>query len=230
LSKISIIIPTLNEATTLDATLRCAQTGANIEIIVVDGGSQDHTVECARSRGLKVILSPQPGRAAQMNAGAAIATGDLLLFLHADTHLPPDYDRHVRAILSQPQVIAGAFALSIDAPLPSLRWVEKMVNARSRFLQLPYGDQALFLKTSVFEQLGGFPDLPIMEDFEFVRQLKRHGKIAIASVAVLTSPRRWLKLGVFRTTLINQAIVLGYFLGVPPVQLRQWYKGIRNSH
>lgn len=230
MSKLSIIIPTLNEATTLDKTLRCAQTNPTVEIIVVDGGSQDRTVEIARSRGAKVIISPQPGRAAQMNAGAAIATGDVLLFLHADTHLPPEYETIVRATLAQPQVIAGAFKLKIDAPLPSLRWVERTVNARSRFLQLPYGDQAIFLKTSTFKQLGGFPELPIMEDFELVRQLKRRGKIAIAPVAVLTSPRRWLKLGVFKTTAINQAIVLGYFLGIPPIQLRGWYSNVQTMN
>ncbi|MDY6783690.1 MAG: TIGR04283 family arsenosugar biosynthesis glycosyltransferase [Cyanobacteriota bacterium] len=228
MSKISIVIPTLNEARTLEKTIDRAQTGSNVEIIVVDGGSQDPTVEIARSRGVQTIVSPQPGRAAQMNAGGAIATGNILLFLHADTHLPPEYDKAVRAALSQPHVVAGAFELNIDSSLPSLRWVEKMVSARSRFLQLPYGDQALFLQTSLFEELGGFPNFPIMEDFEFVRHLKRRGKIAIVPTAVLTSPRRWLKLGVFRTTFINQAIVFGYFLGIPPTQLRRWYRGIRH--
>jgi rSAM/selenodomain-associated transferase 2 len=221
---ISIIIPTLNEATQIAKTLQNAQTANDIEIIIVDAGSQDNTIECAQSLGVKVLISPQPGRAAQMNCGATQATGDILLFLHADTQLPPHYDCFIREALAQPGVIAGAFHLGIDSPESRLRWVEKMVSVRSRFLQLPYGDQALFLTRETFITCGGFPDLPIMEDFEFVRCLKRQGKIILLPASVTTSARRWQKLGVFKTTIINQIIVLGYFLGVSPQQLRDWYR------
>ncbi|MGD2180872.1 TIGR04283 family arsenosugar biosynthesis glycosyltransferase [Lusitaniella coriacea] len=221
---LSVIIPALNEAATLLKTLHYTQIGADLEIIVVDGGSEDNTIELAQNAGVKVISSPKTGRAQQMNAGAAIATGDILLFLHADTHLPLGYDEMIREALSHPKTIAGAFELAIDGKGLPLRWVEKMVNARSRVLQFPYGDQALFLKTSVFLELGGFPNLPIMEDFEFIRQLKGQGRITILPAKVLTSGRRWQKLGVFKTTLINQTIILGYFLGVPPTTLRRWYR------
>lgn len=162
-----------------------------------------------------------------MNLGALSATGNILLFLHADTRLPQSFDKMVYHALSAPecdkQPVAGAFALSIDAPLQSLRVVEWGVNWRSRWLQMPYGDQAIFIKSSVFHQIGGFPDLPIMEDFELMRRLRQQGRIALISVPVVTSARRWLKLGVWQTTLINQLTIAAYFLGIPPQQIARWY-------
>ena len=221
--KISIIIPVLNEANTINAVLARILGASNVEVIVVDGGSQDETVALAQSVGVKVIAVTS-GRASQMNAGAAVATGSILLFLHADTHLPPAFDTLVRQVLQNTGAIAGAFELRIDAELWGIRLIEKMVNLRSRFLSLPYGDQAIFLKASIFKEIGGFPNLPIMEDFELMRRLKRYGKIAIAPAPVVTSGRRWQKLGVVKTTLINQLIIIGYFLGVPPAKLARWYR------
>ncbi|HBL58153.1 MAG TPA: glycosyltransferase [Cyanobacteria bacterium UBA8803] len=221
--KISIIIPVLNEANTIGVVLARLADACHGEIIVVDGGSRDETVAIARSLGAKVITAPL-GRASQMNAGAAVASGDILLFLHADTCLPDRFDGWVHQLLKYPKTIAGAFELRIEASMPGLRLIEKMVNWRSRFLSMPYGDQAIFLKAKVFQEMGGFPDLPIMEDFELIRRLKRHGRIAIAPSAVVTSGRRWEKLGVAKTTLINQLIIAGYYLGVPPTQLVRWYK------
>jgi rSAM/selenodomain-associated transferase 2 len=165
-----------------------------------------------------------------MNFGAQVATGDILLFLHADTCLPPGFDGLVRAALSpDPQSarkppIAGAFLLKIDANAWNMRGVEWGVKWRSRVLQMPYGDQALFLRADTFHKIGGFPALPIMEDFELVRRLKRMGNIAIVSEPVVTSARRWLQRGVFATTLINQMVVLGYLLGVDGERLRQFYR------
>jgi rSAM/selenodomain-associated transferase 2 len=159
-----------------------------------------------------------------MNAGAAVATGEILLFLHADTHLPTQFERLVRQALQNAGTVAGAFELKIDAQLRGLRLVERMVNVRSRFLSMPYGDQAIFLKATVFHEIGGFPDLPIMEDFELMLRLKRLGRITIVPAPVLTSGRRWQKLGVVKTTLINQLIIAGYFLGIPPAQLVRWYR------
>lgn len=224
--KISIVIPVLNEAPTISQVISIAQTARNVEITVVDGGSSDRTPEIAKSLGVRVVFTT-PGRATQMNAGAAAATGDILLFLHADTHLPEGFDTCVRQALAKPGTVGGAFELKIDAPLPSLRLVEKGVNCRSHFLQMPYGDQAIFLKTATFNQIGGFPDLPVMEDFEFVRRLKKQGRIEILPQPVLTSARRWQQLGVLKTTAINQIVIIAYFLGVSPDRLAIWYKDKR---
>ncbi|KZL50279.1 glycosyltransferase [Nodularia spumigena CENA596] len=221
--KISIIIPTFNEAANLENAIASTQPSTNVELIVVDGGSQDDTVSIAQSLGVKVISSP-PGRAVQMNAGAMAARGDILLFLHADTRLPAGFDSMVRSALQQPQTVAGAFSLRIDADYWALRWVEKGVNWRSHFYQMPYGDQAIFLTTEIFQKIGNFPNLPIMEDFELIRRLKRTGKIPIIPVPVITSARRWLKKGVFQTTLLNQIVITAYFLGVSPERIRSWYR------
>lgn len=223
---ISIIMPTLNEAKNLPRTLNALQTIPSVDVIVVDGGSVDDTVTVAAAWGATVIISPLLERAYQMNLGAAAAEGDILLFLHADTCLPNGFDRWVRQTLTQPNVIAGAFELAIDGQTLGLRLVEWGVHLRSHGCQMPYGDQALFLTAETFRAIGGFPALPIMEDFEMMRRLKRRGRIAIAPAAVLTSGRRWQKLTVFRTTLINQGIILGYLLGISPVRLAHWYRSL----
>lgn len=220
---ISVIIPVLNEAERLAIVLENIRAKAELETIVVDGGSQDATVDVAKSFGVKVIPT-LPGRAQQMNQGAISASGNILLFLHGDTLLPPDFAVLVRQTLAKPGVVAGAFELGIDAQGWQLRLVEWLVKWRSRLLQLPYGDQAIFLKSSTFQAMGGFPELPIMEDFELIRRLQRVGKIAIAPASVITSGRRWQKLGVVRTTLINQGVILAYFLGVSPTTIVRWYR------
>lgn len=220
--RISVIIPTLNEAPALTTVLSAGICFADVEIIVVDGGSQDQTVELARSNGWKVLSSPT-GRARQMNAGAAAACGEILLFLHADTRLPEGFDDHVRLILSRPGVVAGAFRLRIDSPKLGLRIIEKLANWRSRRWQMPYGDQALFLSAEEFRSMSGFPDVPLMEDVEFVRRLRKQGRIDIASVPVITSARRWEEIGVWKTTLINQLCLWSYLLGVKPSRMERWY-------
>lgn len=220
---LSIIIPVLNEASRLGTTLRRAQQATDVEIIVVDGGSQDQTLAVAQSfLGVKVV-STAPGRAQQMNAGAQTAAGNVLLFLHGDTLLPENYLEQVQTLL-KPGVVAGAFALKISGSMRGLGLVERLVGWRSRSCQLPYGDQALFLPAALFHELGGFADLPIMEDFELVSRLRKRGKIAISPTAVITSGRRWQKLGVLRTTLINQLILVGYRLGISPRRLARWYR------
>jgi rSAM/selenodomain-associated transferase 2 len=223
--RISIIIPALNEARNLPSVLQAMQAATQVEVVVVDGGSTDRTSAVAAAGGARVIESA-PGRSHQMNQGAAVATGPLLLFLHADTRLPQGFEHTIRDTLAQPGVVAGAFQLAIDGQGQGLRWVEWGVNLRSRYLQLPSGDQGIFLTAAAFHQLGGFPDLPRMEDFELVRRLRPLGRIAIAPRAVVTSDRRWRSLGILRTTLANQAMVVGYLLGVDPQQLARWYRGL----
>ncbi len=221
---LSVIIPVLNEANIIERMIESLQVSSTeiTEIIVVDGGSSDQTVALAKALGVRVIAA-ELGRAAQMNAGAAAATGEILLFLHADSRLPDQFAVAVQAALAQPQAVAGAFELQIDAPEASLRWIERGVNWRSRWLQLPYGDQAIFLKATTFRQLGGFAALPIMEDFELMQRLRKLGKVVIVPAAVITSARRWQKLGILKTTVINQLVILAYFLGVSPEQLGRWY-------
>ena len=225
---ISIIIPVLNEAGIIRSTLQKLQRQSNLksfdlEIILVDGGSKDNTVNIARDLGVEVITATG-GRSAQMNAGANIAGGNILLFLHVDTQLPPDFDSLVKQALDRPSVIAGAFELAIDGEEKSLRLVEILVKLRSRLFSLPYGDQAIFITKQDFIEVGGFANLPIMEDFELIQRLKRRGKIAIAPATVTTSGRRWQKLGVGQTTIINQLVIAGYYLGVSPAKLSKFYR------
>ena len=229
--RISVVIPTLNEAANIKETVRLAQNARNVEVVVVDGGSRDDTTEIAGRLGA-LVLAAEASRARQMNVGAATATGDILLFLHADTRLPEGYDGQVRGALSQPGAVAGAFALGIDSPLPSLRIMEFVANWRSRYLQKPYGDQALFLAAETFRTVCGYPDLPIMEDFELVSRLKKKGRIVVLSASVTTSARRWLHFGVWKTWFVNQAAITAYFLGIAPGTIARFYnreKGITNK-
>jgi rSAM/selenodomain-associated transferase 2 len=223
-SRISIIIPVLNESANLQWAIESTQPSDNIEVIVVDGGSSDDTCQVAVKLGVKLIVSPA-GRSRQMNLGAAAATGDILLFLHGDSRLPLGFDRLIRQVMGGNDVqIAGAFRLGIDAPQRSFRWVERGVNWRSQVCQMPYGDQGIFLQAKVFNEIGGFPDLPIMEDFELIRRLRQRGKISIVPQPVITSARRWLQKGILKTTLINQLMVWGYLGGVNPARLVELYR------
>jgi len=219
--RISVIIPARNEAGVIAAAIDRAGEGAPREIIVADGGSSDGTAAVAESHGARVVGSAA-GRGRQMNHGAAAATGDMLLFLHADTLLPAGYERHVVAVLQQDGVSAGAFELSIDAPHRSFRVIERAVNWRSRRLGMPYGDQAIFVQAAMFRRACGFPDVAAMEDFELVRRLRTMGRVAIAPARVVTSARRWLCCGVWRTTALNQLCVAAYLMGVSVERIAAW--------
>lgn len=219
---LSIIIPTLNEESKLSDTLTRLQRASSIETIVVDGGSQDRTCQIARQFGTR-LLEVSGGRAAQQNAGAALAKGELLLFLHADTLLPYGYDELIRSALEPPGNVAGAFRFKTDHPGKVLRVVEIFANLRSYLLKLPYGDQGLFMEKRVFHEIGGFSPMPIMEDFELVLRLRRRGRVVTLNSAVLTSGRRWQQFGVLRTTLINQIMILVFFAGLSSTKLKAIY-------
>jgi rSAM/selenodomain-associated transferase 2/rSAM/selenodomain-associated transferase 1 len=225
-SRVSVIIPALNEAAKITDTLESVNAGRPHEVILVDGGSTDGTPDIAKQLGALILKSP-PGRARQMNAGAASATGEILLFLHADTQLPPDWIQPVTRSLQKPGVAAGAFRFKISGTFPGKSLVEGTTNWRSRRLQNPYGDQGVFMRRALFEALGGYADMPIMEDFDLVRRLRRRGRVDTLEEAATTSGRRWQALGVFRTTLVNHAVVTGYHLGVSPAKLARLYRGSR---
>ena len=220
---ISVIIPAINEADNIANTIESIGPGDKKEVIVVDGGSNDDTVGIAKSLGTRVITSAPP-RARQMNQGAAEATGDVLLFLHADTRMPERFEEFVLNSFKQPGTVAGAFELRIDSDIPALRLIERLANWRSRCLKTPYGDQAIFILSRVFHQVGGFPDIAIMEDFELIRRLRKQGEIATLPVPVSTSPRRWQNLGILKTTLINQLVIATYFMGVAPEVIARRYR------
>jgi rSAM/selenodomain-associated transferase 2 len=218
-----VIIPTLNEAGHIDRVLAEVTRGNRVEVIVVDGGSGDATRAQAAAHGVRVSRCPA-GRARQMNQGAALAQGDLFFFLHADSRLPVGYDDIIRRTLAHDRVAAGAFSFGIDADSPGLRFIASWANLRSRCLGLPYGDQGLFLSAERFQSCGGFPDISIMEDVVMVHRLRKTGRIITVPQRIQTSSRRWERLGVLQTTLINQAIVLGFLLGIPTEHLAFWYR------
>jgi uncharacterized protein len=225
---LSVIIPALNEAAHISSTLNRIPKSAEVEVILVDGASRDATRELAVSWGARVLSSTR-GRARQMNKGADQAKGEFLLFLHADTLLPDRFLNYVVQTLSLPGVSAGAFRLKLDPILPGLQLIEHLANWRAQTRQLPYGDQAIFIRTDRFRDIGGFTEMPFMEDVDLIRRLRRQGRIAIAPVPVITSSRRWLNSGVWKTTLKNQIALAGYWSGISPTRLARWYHKGRKS-
>ena len=219
---ISVIVPTLNEKACLAATLDALVLASGDELIVVDAGSTDGTPDIARRYSCRFYRGPR-GRAQQMNFGARHACGDILLFLHADTRLPPDGLDAVRNALQQPGTVGGAFRLVITPATPALRLVAWGTNLRSRFGGLPYGDQALFVPRRVFEELGGYDDVPFMEDIRLVQALRRRGRLTLLPQSAATSGRRWQRDGVLLTTARNIVLMTLYFCGVQPATLKRWY-------
>jgi rSAM/selenodomain-associated transferase 2 len=219
--RISIIIPTLNEAVELPETL--VHTIGAYEVIIADGGSTDDTVAIAQKNGCKITTAR--GRGNQMNAGAALSTGDILVFLHADTYLPANWTDPILQTLSHTENTLGAFRLEIRAKSKSLSFMARIANWRSKWLKSPYGDQAFFIHRDYFYTLGQFEDVPIMDDYLLVRRAAKMGPIILAPDSVSTSARRWQKRGILRTFLINQLVIIGYYCGVPLSRLAQLYRG-----
>lgn len=224
--RVSVIIPTLNEATGIVQTIHQVRQAGACEILVVDGGSEDGTPELARPLADRV-LSAARGRARQMNAGARAATGDVVLFLHADTILPAAFPALLARSLRDPRVVGGRFDVRLDAAGWPFRLIETLMNVRSRWTKIATGDQAIFVRRNVFLALGGYPEIPLMEDVELSRRLKRVGELACLRARVTTSARRWRRDGIVRTIILMWTLRLGHFLGVPAAQLKAFYADTR---
>jgi rSAM/selenodomain-associated transferase 2 len=223
--RVSIIVPVLDEESAIAATLENLQSFP-AEVVVVDGGSSDLTAQIARQMQVKVIASSR-GRARQMNAGAAAAAGDILLFLHADTRLPASAIEDVMAALEDSRYTGGRFDLKLDDERAIFKLIGFLISLRSRLSKIATGDQAIFVRRRVFEAMGGFREIPILEDVDFCRRLKQTGKVACLRSRVVTSARRWQKDGVVRTIVLMWLLKFLFLIGVSPFKLKRFYAEIR---
>ncbi len=218
---ISVVVPAIDEAEEIEAALTSVGSDPSVDSIVVDGGSRDDTAERARACGARVLTGPR-GRALQMNRGAQDATGSILLFLHADTRLPRGWPDEVRRAI-RAGAVGGRFDVVLRGRHPLLRVVAAGMNLRSRLSGISTGDQAIFVRREVFERMGGFEPIALMEDVALTRRLKREGRLAPLRVKVDTSGRRWEAHGPIRTILLMYALRLAYAVGVPPDRIARWY-------
>lgn len=223
---ISVIVPVLNEEKTIAATLRALAPLQPYETIVVDGGSQDRTRALAAEFTVKVIAAER-GRARQMNRGAREASGEVLLFLHADTRLPATAFADIAVALGDRPYVGGRFDVALDGRHWMLPVVARLISYRSRVSKVGTGDQALFVRREVFQRMGGFPDIPLMEDIAFCRALKHLGPVACLRSRVVTSARRWEADGVWRTIIRMWTLKLLYLIGVSPLRLKRFYADTR---
>jgi rSAM/selenodomain-associated transferase 2 len=221
-SAVSVIVPALDEEERIGAAVDHAFAAGAVEVIVADGGSSDATRDVARSRGAHVVTGERM-RARQMNAAAATATGDVLLFLHADTLLPPSACASA-ALALEHGARFGGFLLAFTEHSLRLRLAAAMINARTRLIREPWGDQAQFIGRDAFLQAGGYREIPIMEDYELARRMRRKGPVAILPLRVRTSGRRFLKRGLLRTTTTNWLLIAGWHLGIAPEKLARIYR------
>ena len=224
--QVSIVIPSLDEEEALRRHLPAARSQAD-EVVVSDGGSRDGTVALARELGARIVEGPE-GRGGQLHRGARAAHGDVLLFLHADTELPPGAVDAVREAVAG-GAVGGAFLMRFqeETDKPLLRLGGRLVRLRTRWLQVPLGDQAQFATREAYEAAGGFPDWPILEDLHFIRRLRRQGSLAVVPSVVTTSGRRFVRRGVLRTLATNYLIWSLYALGVSPHRLSRLYRHLR---
>lgn len=222
---ISVIIPVLNEAEILDISLSRLQTELEEhELIIVDGGSTDTSVEIAREFGN--VINSEKGRAKQLNTGAAAATGDILIFLHADVRLERGAIAAVETALSSGYV-GGGFLQKIDGSSILYRIIERVADMRGKYLKVFYGDSGIFVTRSGFKQIGGFPEVPIMEEMGFSKSMRKLGKTTMVKPRIHISARRWERGGIVRTTLINWSITFLFILGFSLERLAKLYRNIR---
>jgi len=224
--RLSVVIPALDEASNLARLLPDLDRACpGAELLVVDGGSRDGTAAVVAGRpGVRLVPSAR-GRARQMNAGARAAAGDVLLFLHADTWLPDGATPLIEGALADPAVVGGRFDVRFDTRRRVLRTVAWFMNARSRATSICTGDQAIFVRRAAFEAVGGYPDIPLMEDIELSRRLRARGRLAALRARVTTSARKWEREGPLRTIGLMWTLRLLHFFGVAPARLHRWYYG-----
>jgi len=224
-ARLTVVVPTLNEAERIVACLQPLRAWRKhgTELIVADGGSTDTTVVLAKPWADHVLVGPR-GRAKQMNLGASMATGDVLLFLHADTQLPADAPAVLEAALTDAQVSWGRFDVQIDGESPLLKLVAALMNLRSRHSGIATGDQAMFVRRDVFQRVGGFPDQPLMEDIELSKRLRKLSRPACLRQRVITSGRRWEQHGVLRTIVLMWMLRALYWIGLPAERLARMYR------
>jgi rSAM/selenodomain-associated transferase 2 len=225
--KFSIIVPAFHEGGNINDLIECLKrldSDKNSEIIVVDGAQEKDTLG-AIHRNHVAKISSEKGRAKQMNAGASIAKGEILIFLHADTELPVDALKKIHSLVEQREYVGGAFDLGIKSDKLIFRIIEALSSWRSRLNRTPFGDQAIFIRRDYFNRIGGYKEIPLMEDMELMRRIKKSGdKIWIFNDRVMTSPRRWEKEGVVYCTLRNWTLQALYLLGISPHKLATFYK------
>ena len=229
--RISVIIPVLYETSRINHAIEYIHAQdfrENYEVIVVDGDPEGGTIEVIKHEAVKSIVSPK-GRARQMNAGAAMASGDILLFLHADTRLPDNALQKVSSVMEQEQYIAGAFDLETDSNNLAIRIIARTAIWRSRLTRIPYGDQAIFIQKNYFHKIGRYKDIPLMEDVELMQRIKKMGdSICILSDRVSASARRWEREGILSYSLRNMIILSLYYMGVSPDKLARYYGNRKN--
>lgn len=222
----SVIIPVFHESLIINKTIEDVYrigAGFDIEVIVVDGNVHGDTVASIINKKAIPLITYR-GRARQMNKGASVASGEILVFLHADTQLPANAFDAISSFLETGEYVGGAFDLGIQSRRWIFRVIEQLVSVRTRLTRVPYGDQAIFIKRDYFETMKGFPEIPLMEDVAFMRGLKKSGhKIVIVPQKVQTSPRRWDKEGIFFCTIRNWTLMSLYLIGIPPDKLEQFY-------
>ena len=222
---VTIVLPVLHDTAALGSVLPTLPHHPTVEIVVVDGGDPaESAMAQLRAVNPDIIWIRSPaGRAVQMNRGAREGRGRWLLFLHADTRLGANWLDALRAVDDRPDSVGGSFAFMLDTPARWARWIERGVRLRVRLFDLPYGDQALFVRRAIFDDLGGYRDLPLMEDVDFVVRLRRRGRLDHLPVAATTSPRRWERDGWLRRSVDNAVLVTLFFAGAAPARLARRY-------